>query len=230
MEKPKNIQMIINEILDYKPFIKDHLKQNIINYSELARSLLEEIKTDYNRSPNLNAVIMAISRYSEKLKKTQLTKELLKVVAEFDLNLANDMVSITLRRNLSNHSLLSDVYDKNIDWVKGERMYLFQSSGEIAVLLNRKNAKYILEKLRNKSEILHKEDDLSILIVNTPPRMVDIPGVMYYLTGLVARGGITLIDIVSTFTEIIFAVRSEDGTKIFDILQKAIKDSRKKIK
>ncbi|MHA1298664.1 MAG: hypothetical protein ACTSO9_04375, partial [Candidatus Helarchaeota archaeon] len=121
-------------------------------------------------------------------------------------------------------------YDKNIDWVKGERMYLFQSSGEIAVLLNRKNAKYILEKLRNKSEILHKEDDLSILIVNTPPRMVDIPGVMYYLTGLVARGGITLIDIVSTFTEIIFAVRSEDGTKIFDILQKAIKDSRKKIK
>ncbi|NVM04986.1 MAG: hypothetical protein HWN67_21875, partial [Candidatus Helarchaeota archaeon] len=145
-------------------------------------------------------------------------------------NLANDMVSITLRRNLSNHSIVSEIYDKNIDWSKGERMYLFQSSGELAVLLNRKNAKLILEKLQNKKrEILQKEDDLSILIVNTPPRMVNVPGVMYYLTGLIARGGITLIDIISTFTEIIFAVRSADGIKIFDILETAIKDARKNV-
>ncbi|MHA1379564.1 MAG: hypothetical protein ACTSRG_14415 [Candidatus Helarchaeota archaeon] len=226
MEKPKTTQIIINEILDYRPFIKDHLRQNIINYSELARNLLYEIKDKYHKTPNLNAIIMAISRYAEKIKKTQITKELLNIVAEFDLNLANDMVSITLRRNLSNHTIVSKIYDK-INWVKGERMYLFQSSGEIAVLLNRKNAKFILEKLKKKpSEILQKEDDLSILIVNTPPRMVDVPGIMYYLTGLVAHGGITLIDIVSTFTEIIFAVRSTDGIKIYAILDKAIKKAR----
>ena len=109
-------------------------------------------------------------------------------------------------------------------------MYLFQSSGELAVLFNRKNAKFILDELKKTpGEILQKEDDLSILIVNTPPRMVDIPGVMYYLTGLIARGGITLIDIISTFTEIIFAVRAVDGIKIFEILESAIKDARKNL-
>ncbi|MFX0134918.1 MAG: hypothetical protein ACFFDN_14855, partial [Candidatus Hodarchaeota archaeon] len=211
-------------------FIQDLLKDNNINFSNLSRNLIDEIKEKYQKSPNLNAIIMAIYRYAEKLKVTQLSKEIIRIVSEFDLNLANDMVSITLRRNLSNHSIVSEIYDKNIDWSKGERMYLFQSSGELAVLLNRKNAKLILNKLENKKlEILQKEDDLSILIVNTPPRMVDVPGVMYYLTGLIARGGITLIDIISTFTEIIFAVRSADGIKIFDILETAIKDARKNV-
>ena len=230
MEKTKSIQKIINEILDYKPYIQDLLKDNIINFSNLARKLSDEIKLKYKKTPNLNAIIMAIYRYAEKVKVTNISNEIISIASDFDLNLVNDMVSITLRRNLSNHSIVSEIYDKNIDWVKGERMYLFQSSGELAVLLNRKNAKFILERLNKPNrEILQKEDDLSILIVNTPPRMVDVPGVMYYLTGLIARGGITLIDIISTFTEIIFAVRAEDGTKIFNILEMAIKNARKNI-
>ena len=228
MEKTKSTQKIINEILDNRPYITDLLKDNVIHFSNLARHLSKEIKVKYKKAPNLNSIIMAIYRYAEKVKFQRVSEEILKIVSDFDLNLANDMVSITLRRNLSNHSIVSEIYDKKIDWQKGERMYLFQSSGELAVLLNRKNAKLILNKLKNQeSEILQKEDDLSILIVNTPPRMVDIPGVMYYLTGLVARGGITLIDIISTFTEIIFAVRSIDGIKIFDILDRAIKEARK---
>lgn len=227
MEKTKSIQKIINEILDYRPYIQDLLKDNIINYSNLARILSEEIKDKQKKTPNLNAVVMAIYRYAEKVKSVNVSEKILKIVSEFDLNLANDMVSITLRRNLSNHSIVSEIYDKRINWEK-ERMYLFQSSGEIAVLLNIKNAKLIMEKLKQTpSEILHKEDNLSILIVNTPPRMVDVPGIMYYLTGLVANGGITLIDIVSTFTEIIFAVRSADGIKIYEIMENTIKKARK---
>lgn len=230
MEKIKNTQTIVNEILDHRPYIQDLLKENIINYTNFAKNLSEEIKRVFKKTPNLNAIIMAIYRYAQNLKSTQLSSDILQIVSEFDLNLANDMVSITLRRNPSNHTIVSEIYDKYIDWEKGERMYLFQSSGELEVLLNIKNAKLILEKLKNTpQQILQKEDNLSILIVKTPPKMVDIPGVMYYLTGLIARGGITLIDIISTFTEIIFAIRSEDGIKIYDILENAIKKARKNI-
>ncbi len=232
LQKSKSIQKIIDEILDYRPYIRELLQDNIINFSKLAGKLSNEVKVRYKKNPNLNAIIMAIYRYAERMKESNsyISEEILKIVSEFDLNLVNDMVSITLRRNLPNHSIVSEVYEKNIDWVKGERMYLFQSSGELAVLLNKKNAELIAEKIEDKKrEILHKEDDLSILIVNTPPRMVNVPGIMYYLTGLIARGGITLIDIISTFTEIIFAVRSKDGTDIFKILEIAIKDARKKI-
>ena len=71
------------------------------------------------------------------------------------------------------------------------------------------------------------EENLSILIIKTPSEMVEVPGVLYYLTGLLSRADITLIDFVTTYREIIFVVHDKDASKTFEILDESIKTSRK---
>ena len=57
--------------------------------------------------------------------------------------------------------------------------------------------------------------------------MVEVPGVIHYLTGLISQAGITLIDIVTTYREIIFIVHDQDASKTFGILDETIESSRK---
>jgi aspartokinase len=57
--------------------------------------------------------------------------------------------------------------------------------------------------------------------------MVEVPGVIHHLTGLISQAGITLIDIVTTYREIIFVVHDQDAHSTFEILDETIERSRK---
>ncbi len=221
-----NITKTVEQILDNWPFIHDLFRIDAANYSGIARTIAPQVENEIGTSVKINAIIAAIQRYAQKIKGKLLSSEIAKVIAKFRLTLKNDMINITLKRVEKSYNLILESYRK-INWESGERILIFQSEGEISCLLDKVNAKYLLSNCDKELENI--QENLSILIVKTPPEMVEVPGVIYHLTGLISRAGITLIDIVTTFREIIFVVHDKDAPKAFEILDNIIKISRKEI-
>jgi aspartokinase len=222
--KTANITRTVEKLLDKWPFIHDLFKLDAANYSGIARTIASQVEEAIGTPVKINAIIAAIQRYAQKIKGMPIMGRIFEIIAKFRLTLKNDMISITLKRVEKNYNLILESY-KKINWESGERILIFQSEGEISCLLDKVNADYLLSNTQNELENI--AEPLSILIIKTPPEMVEVPGVIYYLTGLISRAGITLIDIVTTYREIIFVVHDKDAPKTFEILDEIIKMSRK---
>ncbi len=222
--KSANITKIVENLLDKWPFIHDLFKMDAANYSGIARTIVTKVEKEAGNPVKINAIIAAIQRYAQKIKRKLLSKEIFDIISRFSLTLKNDMISITLKRMEKSYNLILESY-KKINWESGERILIFQSESEISCLLDKKNADLLLSNIQKELE--NVEENLSILIVKTPPEMVEVPGVLYYLIGFLSRTGITLIDFVTTYREIIFVVYDKDAAKTYEILDNIIKSSRK---
>jgi hypothetical protein len=113
------------------------------------------------------------------------------------------------------------VYDK-INWNRGDIIHVYQSLTEIAILIDNKNKIYLKDV-----EPVHIEENLAMITLKTPPEMVEVVGFVYYLLGLLSTEGINLIDVISTFTELNFVVREEDGAETYNVLFSSIKNARR---
>jgi len=222
-----NITKIVEKLLDEWPFLHDLFRIDAANYSGIARTIANEVEKEVGNPVKLNAIIAAIQRYAQRIKGKPVSTQIFDLIAKFRLTLKNDMISVTMKRVEKSYNLILESYRK-INWESGERILIFQSEGEISCLLDKVNADYLLSN--GKSDLENVEENLSILVVKTPPEMVEVPGVLYYLTGLISRAGITLIDFVTTYREIIFVVHNKDASKTFEIIDNSIKNSRKTIK
>jgi aspartokinase len=222
--KITNITKIVEKILDNWPFLHDLFKMDAANYSGIARTIINQVEKEVGTTVKLNAIIAAIQRYAQKIIGKPFSNKILEVISKFSLTLKNDMINITLKRMENSYNMILESY-KKINWESGERILIFQSEGEISCLLDKKNANYLHNNIKNELE--NVRENLSILIIKTPPEMVEVPGVIHYLTGLISQAGITLIDIVTTYREIIFVVHDQDASKTFGILDETIKSSRK---
>jgi hypothetical protein len=219
-----SVTKIVENILDNWPYIHDLFKLDAANYSGIARTILKQVEQELEHPVKINAIIAAIQRYAQKIKGEPMIKEINKVISKFRLTLKNDMIHITLKRVEKSYNLILESY-KKINWE--ERILIFQSEGEISCLLDRVNSKFLLSN--SEKELENVQENLSTLIIKTPPEMVEVPGVLYHLTGLISRAGITLIDMITTFREIIFVVYDKDASRTFEILDEIIKTSRKSV-
>ncbi|NVM52151.1 MAG: ACT domain-containing protein [Candidatus Helarchaeota archaeon] len=219
-----NITKTVEKLLDTWPFLHDLFRIDAANYSGIARTIADQVEKEVGSPIKLNAIIAAIQRYAQKIKGKPLHNQIFEIITKFRLTLKNDMISITLKRVERSYNLILESY-KKINWESGERILIIQSEGEISCLLDKVNADFLLSD--GEDELENIEENLSILIVKTPPEMVEVPGVLYYLTGLISRAGITLIDFVTTYREIIFVVHDKDASKTFEILDDIIKTSRR---
>lgn len=214
-----SVNKAVEELLKSKPFIDDGFRLGIVNYSGVARYLIPDLEKEIGGKVNPEAVIMAVKRYAEKISGKSVSEQLMEFLGECDLRLKGDMVEITLEKTAANFGLASGIY-KKID--KGDVVNVYQSLTEIAILLDDKNKNLILEK----SGPIHVEEDLAIITLKTPPEIIEMPGFIYYLLGLVVREGIAVVDVISTFTEFNLVVKQSDAARVYDLLFGAMKKSR----
>lgn len=222
MDEKTSINKAVELILESKPFIKDMFRIEVVNYSGLARYLIPILKGELAREKiNIEAVIMAVKRYSEKIAGETSSQKVLEVLSKCDLRLKGDLVDVTLNKTIENDSIALEVY-KQIDMDRGDIIHVYQSLTEIAILIDDKN-----RNLLEKAQAIHIENNLAMITLKTPPEMIEVVGFVYYLLGLISSEGINLIDVISTYTELNFVVREEDGASTYNVLFNNIKKAKK---
>ncbi len=222
----QSVSRTVEDILGSKPFILDLFRIDAVNYSGLARHIVPEIQKRLGKDKiNIEAVIMGVKRFGEKIKTgEQLSKRILKIVSGCSLFMKNDLAEITLRKSKHVYDIIFELQN-TVDYFRGEVLYILQSASEIEIVTDKRIAEELLKRIGD-GDIIHRQNDLALMGIKKPQVTIDIPGLIHFFSGSLAKEGITLVDGTSTFTEITFVIKDKDASLAYTILDREIKRAR----
>jgi len=178
-----------------KPYLLEALEKGIVNLSELARQIQKDLKTE-----DTSAIKAALRRYSEELQKHKQKRE------EKVLHL------------LSRSSIA--VYDRKSVMITGKE--ISSKRGMKVDLLDK--FVYLLDRneLPERINALVKHDNCTMIVVHSPEELEATPGVVAFLTTLLAEQGVNIVEFISCWTQTIIVIDKKDSLKVYETLSNLV--------
>jgi aspartokinase len=204
--------------IEKKPFLEEALSEGLINNAALAEKMIPELEKELKKKVKFSAVNLAIRRMAEGLEVKPVIN--LKFDKNTEINLKSNVVEIVLYKDENISEYIRKIY-KIMNFKKGDLLTITQGINELMIITNEKNKSKIL-KIIPKKLVKKIINDLSIVSVNIPESSVEGIGLFYVITKALNWENISVIDIVSTYTELNLIVKDEDSSRAFDVLKKLI--------
>jgi len=178
-----------------KPYLLEALEKGIVNLSELSRQIQEELKIE-----NTSAVKAALRRFSEELQKHKQKREekVLQV-------LKRSVMALYDRKSVI-------ITTKEIDTKTGMKVDLL---GKVVYLLDRSD-------LPERISALVKHDNCTMIVMHSPEELEVTPGVVAFLTTLLAEQNVNIVEFISCWTETIIVVEKKDSLKAYEVLSNLV--------
>jgi aspartokinase len=181
--------------LQNKPYLLEALEKGIVNLSELSRQIQEELKIG-----NTSAVKAALRRFSEELQKHKQKRE------EKVLQVLNRSgIAVYDRKSVM-------ITTKEIDTKTGMKVDLL---GKYVYLLDRGD-------MPRRINTLVKHDNCTMIVIHSPEELEATPGVVAFLTSLLAEQNVNIIEFISCWTETIIVVEKKDSFKAYEVLSNLV--------
>jgi len=178
-----------------KPYLLEALEKGIVNLSELSRQIQEELKID-----NTSAVKAALRRFSEELQKNKQKRE-------------EKVLQVLKRSGIAVYDRKSVmITTKEINTKTGMKVDLL---GKIVYLLDRGD-------LPGRINALVKHDNCTMIVMHSPEELEATPGVVAFLTTLLAEQNVNIIEFISCWTETIIVVEKKDSLKAYEVLSNLV--------
>jgi hypothetical protein len=118
-------------------------------------------------------------------------------------------------------ALINEI-SREIRWDLGDMMFFIQGTGEITIILDKKNEKKFD---RIKNDLVEKKDNVAVLSLREPDALTyskEVPGFLALLTQTLADNNINIYELATTYKQTMFIVHEKNITKAYDALQKLI--------
>lgn len=178
-----------------KPYLLEALEKGIVNLSELSRQIQIELKTN-----NTSAVKAALRRFSEELQKHKQKRE-------------EKVLQLLKRSSIA-------VFDRKSVMITSKEM---QSKTGMKVDLPGKFV-YLLDRadLPERISTLVKHENCTMIVIHSPEELEATPGVVAFLTTLLAEQNVNMIEFISCWTETIIVVEKKDSLKTYEVLSNIV--------
>ena len=178
-----------------KPYLLEALEKGIVNLSELSRQIQKELKTS-----NTPAVKAALRRYAMDLQKHKQKREerVLQVLKRSGITVFDKKAVIITNKELETSSGMK------VDLL-GKHVYLLDKS-----------------ELPERVSTLVKHDNCTMIVVHSPEELEATPGVVAFLTTLLAEQNVNMIEFISCWTETIIVVEKKDSLKTYEVLSNIV--------
>jgi predicted regulator of amino acid metabolism with ACT domain len=189
------IAQTVRSHLRNKPYLLEALEKGIVNLSELSRQIQEELKIE-----NTSAVKAALRRFSEELQKHRQKRE-------------EKVIQVLKRSGIA-------VYDRKSVMITTKE--IVTKSGMKVDLLDK--YVYLLDRgdLPQRINSLVKHDNCTMIVIHSPEELEATPGVVAFLTALLAEQNVNIIEFISCWTETIIVVEKKDSLKTYEILSNLV--------
>ncbi len=186
-----------------RPFIKEMLKYDFVNYSCLARKLSNEM---FGAQSNFYAVKAALMRLSTKIRKKEndMESKVLKILKNTNISIKNKVVVLISNVQLKINSISS---------VKSGNFYTY-------IAEQREVNK--LTELSSKN-IISIEEDLNLFILSSTPDIENTPGVISTILHMLATEGINVSEFISSYTDTLFVIKEADSARVYEMLSSLTK-------
>jgi len=191
------------------------LINGILSFSNYASSIQDEVQKVYGKEVKASAIVMALRRYGEELKRENAKTDHGNV--EYGIVMKTNIFDVNLVRKDNFISKLGVLY-RNISTEKGDFLNITLGSHEVSLAVSEKY-RYLVDELTEGEEILNQMNDLVALSLIFTGDFLQTPGIVYEAVRHLAWEQINVIEIVSTMNELTFVIKREDSMKAFDVLQ-----------
>jgi len=209
------ISRIVEKMIKENPSLEIALAKDIISYSKLARYLHEEVEKEFGRKTNDAAIGVALKRLSEKAGHLYEAKK-----GEFyalELNTSSNLMELTIGKSGRLPSIMKSIYEFQ-ELEEGCIMHAVHGNNQTTfVFTNRLEKK--LKGLIAGEKLLSEIKDLAQLSIKFDEKMFQTPGFIVYVLKELAWNNIGIVEIVSTYTELIVIVKKDDLLNAYKIVQ-----------
>jgi aspartokinase len=181
----------VRNYLRNKPYLLEALEKGIVNLSEVSRQIQQELGTG-----NFGAIKAALRRFSEELQRHKQKRE-------------EKVLQLLKRSGIV-------VYDRKSVIITAKEMHI--KNGMKVDLIGK--FVYVLEKseLPERLNALVKHNNCTMIVVHSPEELEATPGVVAFLTTLLAEQNVNIIEFISCWTETIIVVEKKDSLKAYEVL------------
>jgi len=212
----------VREILTRNYPIYQCLKMKLMNFHSLAEFIQPQVQQLSGKEASINTLVVAIKRFSDTLSNSK-TPDASRVLKDARISLSSSILDVTIRAPRNQFSAIV----KELSEAAGELSefpHIFPLSNSIKLILPEEDYTLIRGKLEHLKETA-TQANVSKLILNLSPRAEMTPGIASYITELLFRNGVNILDAFLGYGDIIMVVDDKDGPLAYDVLQREIHGS-----
>jgi len=213
-----SVSHIVRNLVEEKPLLYQGIVEGVISYAGLAEYLLPEIKKELGKEVKLPAIVMAVRRYSEVLKK----KSLLNSGFEFDSDIImkTGLADLTIVKSPASLEKVENLYPL-VDYDRGDTLNIIQGNYEITIVISEKHLEDV-KKILDGEKILNIEKNLVSLSISFSKEFLYTPGVISKVTRKLAWENINIFENISTMTELIYIISKKDSVRAYKALERLV--------
>ncbi len=210
-----SVASAVKTIINRSPFISEMLIQEVISFSNLAKSIQPKVESLHGDKVNTSAIVMAIRRYSDELKASQ--KEMGAGKIDYEIQMKTNIYDVNFSRDDSFIPKLSRLYDI-VHPEQGDFLNITLGSHEITLAVS-ENHRTAVDELLKDQRIVHRYSDLVALTIVFHGDFLQTPGILYLAIRKLAWENINIIEIVSTMNVLTFVITREDSYRAYEALE-----------
>lgn len=212
------ISHVVKRMIDTRPALQDALIEDIVNFASLAEKLEPRVKAEIGKEVKRSAIVMAIRRHSETLRKKTQSAEPFRLSREIVMK--TDICDVSILKTPSGFDKIKDAYNL-VNYDKGETLNVIHGNQEITMVISQKHIDALLSILSDE-KILNVERDLVSVSLNLSKDFLYTPGILSLATRKLAWENINIFENISTMTELIFIISQKDAVRAYNAFQEMV--------
>jgi hypothetical protein len=209
----------VREILVRNYPVYQCLKMKLVNFHALAEQIQAEVRQMSGRDASINTLVVAIKRFSDTLPNDS-GPGASKVLKDARIALSSGIVDVTIR---TPRTQFPAIVKELADAAAGlsEFPNIFPLSNSIKLILQGDDYALVQGELERHGQVT-TQPNVARLTLNLSPHAEMTPGISSYITELLFRNGVNILDAFLGYGDIIMVVNDRDGPIAYDVLQREI--------
>ncbi len=202
----------LEQIVYGNPFLQFGLAHRLYNLSEMAKFIKPILEVRLEKPIHKTALVMALSRLQKKIQADITIGESFEIET---LSIQHNLITHTYEKSNQNHECINLAYNA----IQKQREYFVysESTSEITIFFNKKFKSVIGNIVRDKPK--YKNEHITAVSVKFDEHYFYEPGLFYLIMQKLMIQKVNVIELSSTFTELIFFIEEKDLQLVFDTLR-----------
>ncbi len=207
----------VRQILTRNYAVYQCLKMKIVNFHSLAELIQAQVQEVTGRKASVNTLVVAIKRFSDSLSDNK-SPDTSKVLKGARISLSSDIVDVTIKAPRTQFSkIVMELSEAASDL--SEFPHIFPLANSIKMILPAADYDAIRAK-RGGLEVAVTRPNVAKLTLSLSSSAEITPGIASYVTELLYRNGVNILDAFLGYGDIMIVVDDRDGPLAYDILRK----------
>lgn len=215
MKNKKSISELVYEIVAKDETAYESIRREFMNYSSYAQIIKPQIDKKLNKKTKLNTITASLIRYYEKIKDESPIKPEIPLEK---LSIKTPLVDITYKKTDFDHSILGKVQSE-FD-LSSIFFAITQGDRQISLITEQKVIDFIKKGIKAKP--IKELDDLGAVICPFNGKYYNQPNIIYSVTSKLALRHVDIIEIISTYTEIVYIIENKRIEEALGVLKQSV--------